>query len=74
MNGEINLQLHPGVPLTASLLWEGLDEVRFLLTDKPVLVSDLQGFWRKSREMEKESVKLSDGTFSLHTCCARIYL
>ncbi len=78
MKGEIKLQLHPGVPLTASLQWEGVSGVRW-----GAFPADWQaclGVWtsrvleEKLREMEKESMKLSDGTFSLHTCCARIYL
>lgn len=78
MKGEIKLQLHPGVPLTASLRWEGVSGVRW-----GAFPADWQaclGVWTsrvledKLREMEKESMKLSDGTFSLHTCCERIYL
>ncbi len=78
MKGEIKLQLHPGVPLTASLRWEGVSGVRW-----GAFPADWQaclGVWTsrvledKLREMEKESMKLSDGTFSLHTCCECIYL
>lgn len=77
MNGEINLQLHPGVPLTASLLWEGVSRVRW-----GVFPADWQAcldVWssrdleEKQSERGKESMKLSDGTFSSHTCCMCIY-
>lgn len=76
--GELKLQLHPVVPLTASLQCEGVSGVRWGAF--PADWQALLGVWssrileEKQRETEKESIKLSDGTFPLHTCCARIFL